>query len=128
MGGSDPTFSASSRPKSSWGRSRPRNGGKNLGMATALQLGRVVDSAPVTSSSPSIERNIMPRRRFQSGRVYQRGTRWVGSYRDYEANPQTGKRTRPTITYDTAFTSDRAAKAARTPYLDEYNPSADEDP
>ena len=25
MGGSDPTFSASSRPKSSWGRSRPFN-------------------------------------------------------------------------------------------------------
>ena len=42
----------------------------------------------------------MPRRRFQSGRVYQRGTRWVGSYRDYEANPETGKRTRHTITFN----------------------------
>ena len=93
-------------------------------MATALQLGRVVDSGPVTSSSPSIERNIMPRRRFQSGRVYQRGTRWVGSYRDYEANPGTGKRTRHTITFDAAVTSERAAKAALQPYLDDYNARA----
>ncbi len=93
-------------------------------MATALQLGRVVDSAPVTSSSPSIERNIMPRRRFQSGRVYQRGTRWVGSYRNYEANPETGKRTRHTITFDAAVTSERAAKAALQPYLDDYNARA----
>jgi hypothetical protein len=29
-GGSDPTFSASSRPKSSWGRSRPRHAGRVL--------------------------------------------------------------------------------------------------
>ncbi len=89
-----------------------------------LQLGRVVDSAPVTSSSPSIERNIMPRRRFQSGRVYQRGTRWVGSYREYEVNPETGKRARRTITFDATVTSERAAKAALQPYLDDYNARA----
>jgi integrase len=67
---------------------------------------------------------IMPRRRFQSGRVYQRGTRWVGSYRDYEANPETGKRTRHTITFDAVVTSERAAKAALQPYLDDYNARA----
>src|ERR1700674_5648938 len=66
---------------------------------TQLQLGPVVDSAPATSWSPRMER-IMPRRRFQSGRVYQRGTRWVGSYREYEVNPETGKRARRTITFD----------------------------
>ncbi len=69
----------------------------------------------------------MPRRRFQSGRVYQRGTRWVGSYRDYEANPETGKRTRHTITCDAAVTSERAAKAALQPYLDDYNARAKAD-
>ncbi len=66
----------------------------------------------------------MPRRRFQTGRVYQRGTRWVGSYRDYETNPETGKRTRHTITFDASVTSERAAKAALQPYLDEYNARA----
>ena len=54
---------------------------------------------------------IMPRRRFQSGRVYLRGTRWVGSYREYEVNPETGKRARRTITFDAPVTSERAAKA-----------------
>src|SRR5229473_3499325 len=92
-------------------------------MATAFHLGPVVDSAPATSSSPRME-NIMPRRRFQSGRVYLRGTRWVGSYRDYEANPETSKRTRHTITFDAAVTSERAAKAALQPYLDDYNARA----
>src|ERR1700674_5374988 len=68
-------------------------------MATAPKLGTVLDSAPATPSSPRIER-IMTRRRFQSGRVYQRDTRWVGSYREYEVNPETGKRARRTITFD----------------------------
>src|SRR5260370_20092845 len=89
-------------------------------MATPTQFGIVVDSAPATSSSPRMEK-IMPRRRFQSGRVYQRGTRWAGSYRDYEANPETGKRTRHTITFDAAVTSERAAQAPLQPYLDDYN-------
>jgi len=66
----------------------------------------------------------MPRRRFQSGRVYQRGTRWVGSYREYEVNPKTGKRARRTITFDASVTSERAAKAALQPYLDDYNARA----
>ncbi len=67
---------------------------------------------------------IMPRRRFQSGRVYLRGTRWVGSYREYEVNPETGKRARRTITFDATVTSERAAKAALQPYLDDYNARA----
>src|SRR5258707_15486838 len=92
-------------------------------MATPTQFGIVVDSAPATSSSPRMEK-IMPRRRFQSGRVYQRGARWVGSYRNYEANPETGKRTRHTVTFDAAITSERAAKAALQPYLDDYNARA----
>src|SRR5438094_1057765 len=92
-------------------------------MATPTQFGIVVDSAPATSSSPRMEK-IMPRRRFQSGRVYLRGTRWVGSYREYEVNPETGKRARRTITFDATVTSERAAKAALQPYLDDYNARA----
>lgn len=66
----------------------------------------------------------MPRRRFQSGRVYLRGTRWVGTFRDYETNPETGKRARRTITFDESVTSERAAKSALQPYLDAYNDKA----
>src|SRR5216684_4746561 len=87
----------------------------------------VIDSAPATSSSPRMESTIMPRRRFQSGRVYLRGTRWVGSYREYEVNPETGKRARKTITFDATVTSKRAAKAALQPYLDDYNARAKAD-
>ena len=93
-------------------------------MAIAPQLGPVVDSASATSSSPRMECKTMPRRRFQSGRVYLRGTRWVGSYREYEINPETGKRARKTITFDATVTSERAAKAALQPYLDDYNARA----
>jgi integrase len=56
--------------------------------------------------------------------VYQRGSRWVGSYREYEADPETGKRARRTITFDESVTSERAAKAAFQPYLDAYNAKA----
>lgn len=66
----------------------------------------------------------MPRRRFQSGRVYLRCTRWVGSYREYDVNPETGKRIRRTITFDEAVASERAARAALKPYLDDYNARA----
>ena len=68
---------------------------------------------------------IVPRRRFQKGRVYQRGGKWVGSYREYDINPATGKRTRKTITFDEAVTSERAAYAAlQRLYLDDYNAKA----
>ncbi len=66
----------------------------------------------------------MPRRRFQRGQVYQRGNRWVGSYREYDVNPDTGKRTRRTITFDATVTSERAAWDALQPYLDQYNNTA----
>jgi integrase len=68
----------------------------------------------------------MPRRRFQSGRVYQRGARWVGSYREYDANPETGKRTRRTITFGESVTSKAEAQSALAPYLAEYNTKARE--
>jgi integrase len=71
-----------------------------------------------------MEKAIMPRRRFQKGRVYQRGARWVGSYREYETNPETGKRSRRTVTFDASITSRRAAEAAFQPYLDDYNARA----
>jgi hypothetical protein len=71
-----------------------------------------------------MEKAIMPRRRFQKGRVYLRGVRWVGSYREYEANPETGKRSRRTVTFDASITSRRAAEAALQPYLDDYNARA----
>src|SRR4051794_21927393 len=87
-------------------------------------LNLVIDSAPVTSSSPSTETRIVPRRRFQTGRVFLRGSRWCGSFREYEPNPQTGKRTRHTITFDGFVTSKRAAEAALKPYLDDYNAKA----
>jgi hypothetical protein len=97
-------------------------------MTIVPQLGTVVDSAPATSSSPRMEcKTTMPRRRFQSGRVYLRGTRWVGSYREYEVNPETGKRARKTITFDESVTSKRAAQAALQPYLDDYNARAKAD-
>jgi integrase len=64
------------------------------------------------------------RRRFQTGRVYQRGSKWVGSFREYEPNPQTGKRRRRTITFDASVTSERAAKSALQPFLDAYNDKA----
>src|SRR5229473_6236654 len=96
-------------------------------MSADLQLAPVVDSAPATSSSPSMESSIMPRRRFQAGRVYLRGKRWVGSYREYEINPETGKRTRHTVTFDATVTSERAAKTALQPYLDDYNARAKAD-
>ncbi|MGC2107215.1 MAG: site-specific integrase [Candidatus Acidiferrum sp.] len=67
----------------------------------------------------------MSRRRFQKGRVYQRGVRWVGSYREYEANPETGKRARRTVTFDASITSRRAAEAElQQRYLDDYNARA----
>jgi integrase len=74
-----------------------------------------------------MERSIMPRRRFQTGRVFQRGSRWCGSFREYEANPQTGKRTRQTITFDESVTSKRAAESALKPYLDTDNDKAKAD-
>src|SRR5207237_6581187 len=41
-----------------------------------------------------------------------------------EVNPETGKRARRTITFDATVTSERAAKAALQPYLDDYNARA----
>jgi integrase len=99
----------------------------NCVMATAFKLAScaaVVDFAPATSSSPSTETRIVPRRRFQNGRVYKRGNKWVGSYREYEADPETGKRARRTITFDESVTSRRTAKDALKPYLDDYNAKA----
>lgn len=80
----------------------------------------VVDSPPATSSSPSTEKTIVPRRRFQNGRVYRRGGKWVGSYRDMETNSK-GERIRRTVTFDASITSARAARSALQPYLDRVN-------
>jgi integrase len=71
-----------------------------------------------------MEKAIVPRRRFQKGRVYLRGARWVGTFREYETNPETGKRARRTVTFDASITSERAAQAALQPYLDRYNEKA----
>ena len=85
---------------------------------------RVLDFASATSSSPSTEIRIVPRRRFQTGRVYKWGGKWVGSYRESEINPQTGKRTRRTITFGSGVTSERGARSALQPYLDRVNIAA----
>ena len=78
-----------------------------------------------TSSPPSTEATIVPRRRFQKGRVYQRGRtqKWVGSFRDDKIDPLTGqlKRIRRTVTFDSSVTSRRAALRALQPYLDGVN-------
>src|SRR6516165_1484819 len=84
----------------------------------------MVDFGPPTSSSPSTEIKIVPRRRFQTGRVYKRGGKWVGSYRESEINPQTGKRIRRTVTFGSEVTSERAARSALQPYLDRVNIAA----
>jgi len=47
--------------------------------------------------------------------------KWVGSYRDSETNPETGKRTRHTVTFPDSVTSERAARSALQPYLDRVN-------
>jgi hypothetical protein len=80
----------------------------------------VVDSATATSSSPSTEKRIVPRRRFQKGRIYQRGCKWIGSYRDTEINSK-GERLRRTVTFDASVASARAARSALQPYLDRVN-------
>jgi integrase len=74
-----------------------------------------------TSSPPSTEVRPVPRRRFQKGRVYRRGKKWVGSYRDNEVNPQTGERMRRTVTFDESVTSERAARRELQTYLDRVN-------
>jgi len=79
-----------------------------------------------TSLSPSAEVTPVPGRRFQKGRVYQRGKnrRWVGSYRDKdEIDPLSGRLNRPrrTVTFDSSVTSERAARRALQPYLDAVN-------
>ena len=56
--------------------------------------------------------------------MYKRGKRWVGLYREYEVDPQTGKRTRRTITFDESVTSRLEALDALRPYLDAYNAKA----
>ena len=84
----------------------------------------MVDFGPPTSSSPSTEIRNVPRRRFQTGRIYKRGAKWVGSYRESEINPQTGKRTRRTVTFGSEVTSERAARSALQPYLDMVNVAA----
>ena len=81
----------------------------------------VVDSATVTPSSPRTEIVIVPRHRFQTGRVYKRGGKWVGSYWDSETNPETGKRARRTVTFPESIKSERAARSALQPYLDKVN-------
>jgi len=94
-------------------------------MASALQSDLVLDSTSATSSaSPRNAEKIISRRRFQTGRVYLRGKKWVGTFREYEANPETGKRARRTITFDKSVTSKRSAECALKPYLDAYNETA----
>jgi integrase len=67
----------------------------------------------------------VPRRRFQEGRVYQRGKtqKWVGTFREDAIDPMTGqlKRVRRTVTFDSRVNSQRAARRALKPYLDAVN-------
>ena len=74
-----------------------------------------------TSSSPSTEVMPVPRRRFQTGRVFKRGKKWIGMYRDNEVNPQTGQRIRRTVTFDDGVTSERAARRELQLYLEKVN-------
>ena len=94
---------------------------RELHAASVQACPAVVNFAAATSSSPSTEVRIVPRRRFQTGRVYKRGRKWVGSYRDNETNPETGMRARRTVTFPDSITSERAARSALQPYLDKVN-------
>ena len=65
----------------------------------------------------------MPRRRFQRGRLIQRGKipMWVGMFREDRLQP-TFKRIRRTVTLGPCSTmSRRSALAALQPYLDAVN-------
>jgi integrase len=78
-----------------------------------------------TPSSPSTEGSV-PRRRFQRGRLFARGSRkqvWVGSFREDRLQPDGSiKRIRRSIALgDTAKVSRRAALAAFQPFLDAVN-------
>jgi hypothetical protein len=42
--------------------------------------------------------------------------RWVGTFREYDANPETGKRVRRTITFDESVTTKAEAKFALKPF------------
>jgi integrase len=53
--------------------------------------------------------------------VYQRGKKWVGSYREHEVNPSTGQRIRRTITFPDSVTSERAAWRELEQYLHRVN-------
>jgi integrase len=76
-----------------------------------------------TSSLPSTERNIVPQRRFQRGRVFYRkeSGKWCGSYREHETNPITGQRIRRTITFPDDVQSERAARRELDKHLDAVN-------
>jgi integrase len=83
------------------------------------------DIIRTATSSPSTETRIVPRRRFQKGRVFQRNKikKWAGSFRDEVIDPLTGKlkRIRRTVTFDSSVTSRRAALRELQPYLDRVN-------
>src|SRR5215469_7088957 len=88
-------------------------------MSGLVQLGTMVDSASATLSSPSTKGvHVVPRRRNQKGSVFLRGNKWVGTYREAETDPLTGKRIRRKVTFGPDVTSKRAAEAALQPYLD----------
>ena len=88
-------------------------------MTATPQFDLALHSPSTTSSSPSTrEIRIVPRRRSQRGRVFLRGKKWAGSYREAATDFQTGKRIRRTITFGPEVTSKRAAEAALQPYLD----------
>lgn len=94
--------------------------------SSGLRLPADGDTIPATTSSPpSTEATIVPRRRFQKGRVFQRNKikKWAGSFRDEVIDPLTGKlkRIRRTVTFDPSVTSRRAALRALQPYLDRVN-------
>jgi integrase len=75
------------------------------------------------SSLSSTERNIVPQRRFQRGRVFERNGKWCGSYREHETNPITGQRIRRTITFGKDVQSERSARRELDKYLDVVNDS-----
>jgi integrase len=94
-------------------------------IAETLVLGqnRRVLPFPSVTSSLATERKTVPRRRFQRGRLTQRGKTpmWVGMYREDRLQP-TFKRIRRTVTLGPCSSmSQRSALAAFQPYLDVVN-------
>jgi integrase len=83
----------------------------------------VVISAAVTPSLVSTGGVMVPRRRFQRGRLFQRNSRWVGCFREdrLQENGAIRRVQRKVVLGHCSKLSERSARATFQPYLDRVN-------